>query len=170
MQTALLKDRRVQIAAGFVLLLLIALALRRTTIGPAGANIPTEAVNQPPAGATQETATATPQAPAAESAPTVPKQPTAPAPTSYSEALSLYGLTGYRIQFVNCSASPGSLVVKRGQKFMIDNRDAKAHVIAVGSAKYSLSAYGYRIVSTAQTGTLNITCDGGGAGRLTVNP
>jgi hypothetical protein len=53
---------------------------------------------------------------------------------------------------------------------MIDNRDAVSRTIAIGSAKYPLAAYGYRIVSTSQTGEVLITCNGGGSGRLTVNP
>lgn len=89
---------------------------------------------------------------------------------SYAEALKEYSASGYRFQFVNCKASPGSLTIKKGVTFMLDNRDNRSHKIKVGATTYSIGAYGY-VIATAKTVGLNyILCDGGGTGRLQVQP
>lgn len=89
---------------------------------------------------------------------------------SYADALKAYSATGYRMQFVNCRASPGSLIIKKGKTFMLDNRDNKSHRIKVGSTTYTVGAYGYAI-ATARTLDVNyILCDGAGAAKITVEP
>ena len=86
----------------------------------------------------------------------------------YTAALNLYEKSGARFQFANCSGNPGSLSIKLGAKFMIDNRDNASHKIAIGAKIYQLSAYNYAIVTVQKAGSFNITCDGGGAARVEV--
>jgi len=86
----------------------------------------------------------------------------------YGATLAIYGKSGWRFQFVNCSGSPGYLTMKIGTKFMIDNRDNKSHQISIGTKKYQLGAYDFSIVSIQKAGDYNITCDGGGSARVLV--
>lgn len=86
----------------------------------------------------------------------------------YGTALGIYGKSGYRFQFSSCSGNPGSLTMKLGTKFMIDNRDDKSHQIAIGSQSYKLGAYDFAIISIKKVGSFNITCDGGGAAQVSV--
>ena len=87
---------------------------------------------------------------------------------NYVAALALYGKSGARFQFANCSGIPGSLHIKRNTKFMIDNRDNKSHAIGIGAKAYQLAAYDFAIVSVQTVGTFNITCDGGGSAQVGV--
>jgi hypothetical protein len=96
-----------------------------------------------------------------------PKIPPA-ASLSYAQALNIYGKSGYRIQFSNCSGNPGSLSIAKGTKFMLDNRDDKPHKIVVKSQTFNLKAYGFAVVTAKDVGTYNITCDGGGSAELNV--
>jgi hypothetical protein len=89
---------------------------------------------------------------------------------SYTDALKIYSASGYRMQFVNCQATPGQLTIKKGQKFMIDNRDSKPHKFKVGSTLYSVKAYGFAIATSKTLGVNFITCDGGGAAKINVEP
>jgi hypothetical protein len=109
----------------------------------------------------------------------VAEEPTTTAPTTtyvkpkssgltYEEAVELYG--GFRFQFASCSGVPGTMTIKKGSSVMLDNRDGKAHTIAVGSKKYTLTPYGFAIATPTETGLLYVTCDGGGAAQLTVQP
>lgn len=86
----------------------------------------------------------------------------------YGAALAVYGKSGYRFQFVNCSGTPGFLTMKFGVKFMIDNRDNKSHQIGIGTKTYKLAAYDFAIVTIQKTGDYNITCDGGGAAHVLI--
>lgn len=87
----------------------------------------------------------------------------------YENALDVYGKSGWRFQFVKCSGLPGSMVMKLGTKFMIDNRDNADHQIAIGTQTYKLSAYDFAIISIKKAGSYNITCDGGGAARVEIS-
>ena len=87
----------------------------------------------------------------------------------YENALDVYGKSGWRFQFVKCSGTPGSLIMKLGTKFMIDNRDDTGHQIAIGAQSYKLSAYDFAIISIKKAGSYNITCDGGGAARVEIS-
>lgn len=87
---------------------------------------------------------------------------------NYGAALEIYGKSGYRLQFSNCSGAPGSFTLKIGSKFMIDNRDNKNHTIGIGTKIYNLAAYDYAIVNIQKAGDFNITCDGGGAAHVLV--
>lgn len=87
---------------------------------------------------------------------------------SYTDALRIYSKIGTRFQFASCSGNPGTLNIKRGTKFMIDNRDSASHEIGIGTQTYRLAAYGFAIVSIQKTGSYNITCDGGGAAHVGV--
>lgn len=89
---------------------------------------------------------------------------------SYADALKEYSASGYRFQFVNCRATPGSLTIKKGTSFMIDNRDNASHKIKVGPATYSVGAYGFVIATAKTIGSNYIICDGISTGRLEVRP
>lgn len=109
--------------------------------------------------------------PAAKKATPTPKPSTLQAAETYQDALAVYGASGYRFQFSSCNASPGSLTMKIGQKFMLDNRDATPRTVKAGSQQYNLGAYGFVIASApAITGTHYITCDGGGTATILVQP
>ncbi len=92
------------------------------------------------------------------------------ATSAYLKAANIYKTSGYYFQFVNCHGTPGSLVIKKGAKFMMDNRDNKIRKIAVMGKTYSLNAYNYTIVTADKVGKHYITCDGGGAAQITVAP
>jgi len=83
----------------------------------------------------------------------------------YGEAVTTHD---YRFQFVNCSGNPGSLTMKLGTKFMIDNRDNASHQIAIGTNIYKLEAYDFAIVNIQKVGDFIITCDGGGAAHALI--
>lgn len=87
---------------------------------------------------------------------------------NYPKVALPYIENGYRFQFSNCHGTPGSLVVKAGKYFLLDNRDAKSHTIAVAGQSYSVGAYGAAVAAVWKVGTHQITCDGGGAASLTV--
>ena len=90
---------------------------------------------------------------------------------SYTDALKTYGASGYRMQFVNCGATPAQLTIKTGQKFMLDNRDAEAHKIGIGSKTYSVGSYGYVIATASNTvGMVYVTCDGVRTANVLVQP
>ncbi len=81
-----------------------------------------------------------------------------------------YVESGYRFQFADCHGTPGSLSVKRGKYFLLDNRDDEAHTIAVAGQSYRIGAYGAAVAAVWKTGTHQITCDGGGAASINVEP
>lgn len=94
---------------------------------------------------------------------------TPPTTMSYEKALSIYG-NGYRLQFSNCSANPGSFTIKHGISFMLDNRDPEGHIISVGLTNYRVNAYSFAIIKITTPGTTHITCDGGGSAKIIVSP
>ncbi len=99
---------------------------------------------------------------------------TAPLPLSatqrYLDAIKIYKTSGYYFQFVSCHGMPGSLTLKKGKKFMLDNRDAVSHKIAiVGGQSFAIGGYNFAIATAPYTaGTHYITCDGGGAASILV--
>lgn len=96
------------------------------------------------------------------------KPVTKPATLSYTDAVRIYGASGYRIQFLQCHGTPGTLAIKRNVKFMMDNRDKVVHKFTFASQSVILPPQGFAIVSASQVGTYPITCDGGGAATLNV--
>ncbi len=123
----------------------------------------------------------TPQTALTETSPTTPstttptttptKTPTTSAPATtptYSQLVDSFKASGFRYQFSNCSGTPGSLTMKLGTKYMLDNRDPAKHIIKVGKLSYTIGAYGYTIATASVVGTQNITCDGKGAATLIV--
>ncbi|MBI2444473.1 MAG: hypothetical protein HYV42_04515 [Candidatus Magasanikbacteria bacterium] len=97
----------------------------------------------------------------------------ATAPTrnlSYTDAVKTYRTSGAYFQLVNCRGTPGTINLKKGVPFMIDNRDAKAHRVEVGGQAYQLKAYGFAIVTSQTIGINYITCDGSGAAGVNVQP
>jgi hypothetical protein len=115
------------------------------------------------------TPTPTEEVPTVNGAPSPAPAATTPTATlSYTQALKTYGATGYRFQFVSCRATPGKLVVKRGQKFMMDNRDQKSHKFNVQGRSFTISGLNFPKVKAGTPGTSNITSDGGGSADLQV--
>lgn len=86
----------------------------------------------------------------------------------YSKVGLPYIESGYRFQFSKCHGTPGSLVVKLGRYFLLDNRDAQSHTFALAGHSYSVGGYGASVAAVWKTGKYQITCDGGGAAALTV--
>ncbi len=127
---------------------------------PSASNTP--ATNQPSATTTRATAKPAVTKPSVSTGQT--------AMPSYIQALSTYQKSGYYIQFFPCQASPGSLIVKRGSKVMLDNRDNKTHVIGIRSVRYSIGSYNFAIATVDSLGTNYVTCDGGGSAQITVVP
>ena len=100
------------------------------------------------------------------------KKSTAPVATkknlNIQQAYKIYRTTSYRLQFLNCHGSPGTLIMKKGAELMLDNRDIRARRIGIGSDQYIIPAYDFLIVTPRVTGVNYVTCDGGGAARLNV--
>ncbi len=84
---------------------------------------------------------------------------------SYQKAVSTYQ---YRFQLDNCHGTPGSISLKSGVKFMVENKDDAAHKIAVAGQTFQTKAFGFFVTSVTKAGTYPITCDGGGAAQLIV--
>lgn len=117
--------------------------------------------------------TSTAATPGAATAPKKSSPPVTPplsATQKYLDAIRVYKNVGYYFQFVDCHGSPGTLTLKKSKKFMLDNRDGKAHKIAViGGQAFSIKAYDFAIATAPSTiGTHYITCDGGGAASILV--
>lgn len=93
-----------------------------------------------------------------------------PATQRYLDAIKIYKTSNYYFQFVECHGRPGSQTLKAGVKFMLDNRDAKTHKIAVvGGQSFTIGAYNFAIATApSKIGTHYITCDGGGAAKIEV--
>jgi hypothetical protein len=92
----------------------------------------------------------------------------APATGAYPKFGLPYIESGYRFQFSRCTGTPGNLVVKSGKYFLLDNRDAQAHIFAFAGQSHSIGAYGAAVAAIWKTGTFQITCDGGGSSKVTV--
>ncbi len=86
------------------------------------------------------------------------------------DVVEQYAASGYRFQFSECRGTPGSLVVKKGKSYLLDNRDNAAHTFKVEGKTYRVGAYGYAIATARGIGTHMITCDGGGAAQVVVQP
>lgn len=134
------------------------------------------AAEEPPATAEEpQTETTTTEARAEEKSAVVPALKRAitykaPAATSYADVVKQYG--DYRFQFSsNCRVvSPNGLVMKKGKKFMLDNKDDKTHIFTVGAQKYTVKAYGYAIATASVLGKQYVLCDGIQTASLNVVP
>jgi len=89
---------------------------------------------------------------------------------NYPKAGLPYVESGYRFQFSGCHGTPGQLTVKRGKYFLLDNRDNKAITIAVAGQSYQIGPYGAAVAAVWKEGVHQITCNGGGAASLNVEP
>ncbi|MEK7583245.1 MAG: hypothetical protein AAB483_02495 [Patescibacteria group bacterium] len=108
------------------------------------------------------TPTPTASASASVSVSTSPAAVGTPAKTlSYEDALKKY--PGTRFQFdTTCQARPSSMVIKKGTPVMLDNRANVARTITIGTTKYTLAKYGFRIVTPTSAKypvTFFIDCD-----------
>ncbi len=99
---------------------------------------------------------------------TVQPPKTAFTPKNYGEALNYYRSLGAYFQLVKCSSTPGMISLKKGVKFMVDNRDAVAHKIGLGKTIYTVRPYGYLVLVAPGTDSVPLTCDGGGSAMLNV--
>ncbi len=84
---------------------------------------------------------------------------------AYNAALKKYV---YRIQFSSCHGDPGTLAIRQGDQFMLDNRDNATDTIRIQSQTYILKPYSFAIATASTLGKYNITCDGGGTAQLDV--
>lgn len=98
------------------------------------------------------------------------KTPATPSADDYARALNVYRTTGAYYQLVNCRGTPGTLTMKKGTRFMIDNRDPAAHSITIGSQHFTIAAYGFTILTASGQGLRYLTCDGGGSAAIIVQP
>lgn len=128
-----------------------------------------------PTSTTEQTATTTPTttpaktpAAAAKKPVTTTKTPSVKAGENYADVLKTYA--NWRFQFVNCQSTPSTFLIKKGSKFMLDNRDAKSHTYKVGTAAYNLGAYGWVLATANTLGNLDVTCDGINRALLKVVP
>lgn len=93
------------------------------------------------------------------------------ASSAYQKALDTYA---FRFQFKDCRGigEPpgvgGSMVLKKGTKLMLDNRDKVAHTIAFKGVSVRIGPENFAIVTPNTLGIYNVTCDGGGAASLNV--
>ena len=113
------------------------------------------------------------QMPAADTTSPAPKPPVSAKTQAqlYTDAVKMYQ---YRLQFLQChgtiptALNNGTLVIKKGVKFMLDNRDATAHTFAFAGQSVRVGGYNFAIVSVPTAGLYPLTCDGGGAASLNV--
>lgn len=89
---------------------------------------------------------------------------------TYAQALKIYRTSGYYLQIDSCRGRPGVMTIKKGSKFMIDNRDPLAVKIGLGGKNYLIPKYGFTIISADRVGTNYLTCNGGGAAQINVQP
>ena len=108
--------------------------------------------------------------PAALETGTPPPRPDAHDGLTFEEAMKLFGLFGYRYQFVNCRGTPGNFIMKIGTRFMLDNRDPVEHNIGVASRNFLIPGYDFVVTYAQDLGKFMITCDGGGASSMEVVP
>lgn len=157
--------------AGAVVLLVLFLIFRNkgnTDENQVDINVPGQDTIITPA-----TSTPTPSSTVKTPPPPVKTNPTPLSATQkYLDAIRIYKNPGYYFQFVECHGLPGTLTMKKGKKFMLDNRDAKSRKIAIsGGQSFKIGAYGFAIATApAKAGTHYITCDGGGAATILVQP
>ncbi|MFA7286818.1 MAG: hypothetical protein WC052_04140 [Patescibacteria group bacterium] len=104
------------------------------------------------------------------------KAPVVSSKLTYEQAIAV---SEYRFQFDNnCNGSTGitsggALNVKQGANIMLENHGDASHVIALGNDAHTIAAGGFVVTKApkvTKTTGLYITCDGGGAGNLFVNP
>lgn len=98
------------------------------------------------------------------------KKSTLASSQEYLKALEIYRKSGYYLQFYPCQATPGSLVVKKGSKVMLDNRDKETHVFGIMGSRYTVQPYSFAIATLNTLGNNYVTCDGGGSAVINVQP
>jgi hypothetical protein len=122
-------------------------------------------VTSTPASAVEVVATSSPNATPAKQG----TKATAPKLT-YDQAIKEYGVRGYRIQLSQCHGTPGRLAIKSGTAFMVDNREGVAHTVVLAKQTFKVPAWGFVIIYTQGKGKQVLTCDGGGAAEIDVQP
>lgn len=91
--------------------------------------------------------------------------------SEYQAAVDAYA---YRVEFSGCqgvvSPGGGQLFAKQGSLVMFDNRDATSHTFAVNSKTFQIAGHDFTVIRLQETGKQIVTCDGGGAAELYVQP
>ena len=152
-------DKRVLYGIGALAVLLIFggivwLVTKPATETPAGQNASSTA---------QEQAATTSSSTAATSSAASAKQGTSGALT-YEQALVQYANRRIQIQ-PNCQLNPANPVFKNGTYVMFDNRTPSAQTIALDGTRYTIGAYGFKIIrlyASRLPHTIRVDC---GAGR-----
>ncbi|KKW02275.1 MAG: hypothetical protein UY36_C0009G0010 [Parcubacteria group bacterium GW2011_GWA1_49_11] len=90
------------------------------------------------------------------------KKTSSPTPAmSYTQMVAQYGSN--RIQFgEDCQTVPESAVFKNGTTIMLDNRSNQTRTIRLNSKSYTLSPYGYQIVTLTDSSlpeTIKVSCN-----------
>ena len=85
---------------------------------------------------------------------------TTTATLSRKEALDLYQNRIIRITD-QCMAEKvtETLLLKKGEKMMLDNDGTKSHTVVFAGTTYTIGAQGYRTVTLPNDGTVSRTCD-----------
>jgi hypothetical protein len=80
---------------------------------------------------------------------------------SYTQLVQKYG--NARIQFSQtCQATPAMSTFRNNAEILLDNRSNQAHSVSIGGNTYSLSAYGYQVVTLSSStlpSALTVNCD-----------
>jgi hypothetical protein len=87
---------------------------------------------------------------------------------NYTEALNFYRNKGAYLQLVHCSSNPGAISLKKGVKFMVDNRDKVSHRIGLEGRTFVVKPYGFLLLSAFKAATVTLTCDGGGSAQVNI--
>ncbi len=84
-----------------------------------------------------------------------PSQKTSPVPQSGDYTTLLRQYVGHEIQFNElCHGVPGQMVVKKGDKVLLDNRSADTKTIKLDSQSYVLPGYNYKVVTVTTSNSL----------------
>ncbi len=165
-----MSNRNKWIAIGIIIMLVavgaIWYAARKRN--PTAHNASSEQTNGKEANTTPNAAIAT----STSAAPSVNLGAAAKGTAAYTAAVEKYQ---YRIQFSQCHGvnnitGAGTLAIRQGDKIMLDNRDGTAHTFAWKGGSVRIAGYGYAIETVSVLGQYPITCDGGGAEQLNVQP
>lgn len=106
----------------------------------------------------EEVPVETPVAPARRRTTTTPVVPTVADSRAYTDVVVEY--RGRTIQFGNqCQAAPSRQVFKVGTEILLDNRNATAVKIMIGSTSHDLAGYGFKAIRLSNEGTFMIDCN-----------
>ncbi|HYF05286.1 MAG TPA: hypothetical protein VEA59_03885 [Patescibacteria group bacterium] len=109
--------------------------------------------------------TTSPSAPATGGGTTkpAPRKPVVVTKAVYDSTITSYRDSGYIFQFSECKLLPrkGTLQIKQGNKFAVQNVGKVAHVITVWNQKITLPPTGYVVLTASTLGQATVACQGG---------